>query len=102
MDIVRRYILKNVVAIVKEGTGFKACQEEYMESLITDDELNATEEQIYEILVAWNLTRDSENGQECGLLFKHVRWTRWIQIILQEMSKTPRRRVIKKWSLPQK
>merc|ERR1711894_763985 len=68
-----RYILQNFRAVAKSDIGFQNCSGQFLENILADDMLNASEEHIFEILRNW--MKFGDRFEKCGYLFKHIRWT---------------------------
>lgn len=71
----KRYILQNFMDIANQSNNMADTDAAFIEHLISDDEINCTEEQLYHFLVLWMRAKGDLDCEKYGHLFKNVRWS---------------------------
>ncbi len=74
MDYVKRFILQNFLRINSGTRGFGDCPTHDLEDFVKDDELNSSEEMLFEAIEDW-VGQDKARHEALASLVKHVRFT---------------------------
>ncbi len=73
-DYVKRFILQNFLSINSEEQGFGDCPTHDLEDFLKDDELNTTEEMLFEAIEHW-VGNDKGRQEAISSMVKHVRFS---------------------------
>ncbi len=73
-DYVKRFILQNFMSINSKDQGFGDCTTHDLEDFLKDDELNTTEEMLFEAIEHW-VGKDKARQEALSSMVKHVRFT---------------------------